>query len=87
MNSLCRFQYGIQIVDFKWFTTSLIPAFSPRRRRIVLRLLGNSRDWICRTLIRKTKTGPQLFLLLGEKAGMRADVKYKFHPTRLSTPN
>src|ERR1039458_8939775 len=27
------------------------------RRRIVRRPLENSRDWICRTLIRKTKTG------------------------------
>jgi hypothetical protein len=37
------------------FTPSLIPAFSPRRRRIVFRLLENSRDWIGRTVIRKTR--------------------------------
>jgi hypothetical protein len=35
--------------DFKWFTTSLIPAFSPRRRRNLRRFSENSRDWICRT--------------------------------------
>jgi hypothetical protein len=48
---------GIQIADFNWLTTSLNPAFSPRRRRIILRQLGNSRDWICRMISRKQKTG------------------------------
>ena len=54
-------------LDFKWFTTSLIPAFSPRRRRIVRHSLENSRDWICRTVIRQTRTSRQLFPLLGER--------------------
>ena len=53
--------------DFKWFTISLIPAFSPRRRRIVRRLSENSRDWICRTAICKTRNVQQLFPLLGER--------------------
>jgi hypothetical protein len=53
--------------DFKRSTTSLIPAFSPRRRRIVRRLHEISRDWICRTLIRTTKTGQLPFPLPGER--------------------
>jgi hypothetical protein len=44
--------------------TSLIPAFSPRRRRIVRRIHENSRDWIYRTLIRTIKTGQLPFPLL-----------------------
>ncbi|MGA3284159.1 MAG: hypothetical protein ABSD57_06855 [Verrucomicrobiota bacterium] len=48
-------------------TSSLIPAFSPRRRRIVHRPLENSRDWICRIFIRKTRIGRQPFPLLGER--------------------
>jgi hypothetical protein len=48
-------------------TPSLNPASSPRRRRIVRRLLENSRDWIGRTIIRTTRTGQQLFPLLGER--------------------
>ena len=45
-----------RIMDFKWFTTSLNPAFSPRRRRIVRRLFENSRDWICQMISREPKT-------------------------------
>jgi hypothetical protein len=41
--------------------------FCPRRRRIVRGLLENSRDCICRTVICKTRTGQQLFPLLGER--------------------
>jgi len=35
-------------------------------------------------LIRKTKTGQQLFLLLGEKVRMRASVTRKFYSPRPS---
>jgi hypothetical protein len=45
-------------------TSSLIPAFSPRRRRIVRRLLENSCDWIDRPVIRKIGINQQLFPLL-----------------------
>ena len=58
---------SFRLWPFKWFTTSLIPAFSPRRRRIVRRRFENSRDWICRTAIRQTRTGRLLFPLLGER--------------------
>ena len=71
---LCRISLGgpraplpLRYLDFKWFTTSLIPAFSPRRRRIVRRLFENSRDWICRTAIRQTRNVQQLFPLLRER--------------------
>ncbi len=33
------------------------------RRRIVRRLFENSRDWICRTVIRTTRNVQKLFLL------------------------
>ncbi len=50
------------------------------RRRIIRRLFENSRDWICRTVIRITRNAMQLFLLLGEKVRLRASVKTKFIP-------
>src|SRR5208282_6367393 len=60
----------------------------PRRGRILRRSSKNSRDWICRPLIRKTKNDRRLFLLLGEKVGMRASVKHKSHsPNRPSQMN
>jgi hypothetical protein len=65
--------------DFKWFTSDLTPALSSKERENYIPPLENSRDWICRTPIRKTKTGQKLFLLLGEKARMRAGVKHQLH--------
>ncbi len=60
------------------FTFSLIPAFSPRRRRNVRRLLENSCAGICRTIIRKIKDAPSDSFSPGEKARMRASVKTNF---------
>jgi hypothetical protein len=49
------------------FTTSLIPAFSPRRRRTVRRVFGKTRDGIGWMVIRKTRIGQMEFPLLGER--------------------
>jgi hypothetical protein len=50
------------ILILKNFMFSLIPAFSPRRRRIVRHRLENSRDWIGWTVIRKKRNVRWLFL-------------------------
>ena len=55
------------------FTPSLNPAFSPRRRRIGLRLLENSCDWIGRPVIRKIGSSQQLFPLPSVFAVLRRD--------------
>src|ERR1017187_4175315 len=47
------------------FTSSLIPAFSPRRRRNARQLLENSCAGIGRTVNRKIKNAPRRFLLPG----------------------
>ena len=73
--------------DFQWFTTSLIPAFSPRRRRIVRHSLENSRDWICRTAIQQTRNHSPRCPLLGERKQVRAGVKHKSHSPQSSTQN
>jgi hypothetical protein len=44
-------------------TLALIPAFSPRRRRIVHRFLGTSCDGDCRSIIKKSENGQWLFPL------------------------
>jgi len=51
----------------------------PRRGRIVRRLFENSRDWICRTVSRQTKTGRQLFPLLGERIKGEGGRQNKIH--------
>ena len=77
-------------VDFKWFTTSLIPAFSPRRRRIVRRLHENSHDWIYRTLIRTTRIAQLPFPLPGERikgeGGRKTQIQFALvvHPKMIS---
>ena len=43
----------------------LTPALSSRRGRIIRRSTAKARDWICRMLIRKTRTVRLLFLLPG----------------------
>jgi hypothetical protein len=49
--------------------TSSLTQPSPQEESFNIRLtIENPRDWICRTVIRKTKTGQQLFLLLGQKS-------------------
>jgi hypothetical protein len=66
-----------------WFTPSLIPAFSPRRRRIVLRLLENSCNWIDLTVIRKIEISQQPFPLLGEriKGEGERNPQFRFSPS------
>jgi hypothetical protein len=61
-----------------WFTTSLIPAFSPRRRRTVRRLSESSRDWIYRTAFHQPETVRRVVLSWGERKQVRAGVKDKF---------
>jgi hypothetical protein len=68
------------------FTTSLIPAFSPRRRRIIRRRLENSRDWICQTAIHKTRNVRQLFPLLGERIKGEGGRKHKSQLPQSSIP-
>ena len=54
---------------------------SPRRRRNGFRAFEKFCDWICRTVCRKTRNVAARFLLLGEKARMRA-VKTPLFPGR-----
>ena len=63
-------------------TTVLTPALSSRRGRIVRRLLEMSCDWIGRMVIRKIEIARGLFLLLGEKVRMRADMAGRVSPLR-----
>jgi hypothetical protein len=42
------------------------------KKRIIRRPLENSRDWICRTVSRKTKTGQQPFSLLPDNSVIAA---------------
>jgi hypothetical protein len=56
-------------------TTSLTPALSPRRGRILRRVLGNSCDGIDRTDLRKTEIMNAEILSPGERIQVRAGVK------------
>jgi hypothetical protein len=59
------------------------------RRRIIRRPLENSRDWICRTLILKTKTGQPPFPLLGERikgeGGRKTQIQFCHFRQRIPT--
>jgi hypothetical protein len=59
-------------------TSALAPALSPRRGRIVRRSFENLRDWIDRTLIRKTRNNRKLFPLLGERIKGEGGRKHSF---------
>ena len=55
-------------------TSALTPALSPGRGRIVPALLEITCDWIGRTVGLSTSDGHTLLPLLGERAGVRADI-------------
>jgi hypothetical protein len=57
--------------------TSLAPALSPRRGRIIRRVFENSCGGVCRMVTSKSEDVQRRLLLLGEKAGLRASVKPK----------
>jgi hypothetical protein len=59
-------------------TSVLTLALSSRRGRIVRRLSENSRDWICRTVIRKTGNIRLLFLLPGGEGQVEGGCKTSF---------
>jgi len=61
-------------------TSVLTPALSSRRGRIIRRFSENSRDWICRTVIRRTGNMRTLFLL-PEGEGQVGRAKHHFHST------
>jgi hypothetical protein len=54
--------------------SALIPAFSPRRRRIVPSLCETIRDGIVLKIIQQSEDGHNLPPLLGKKAGVREDI-------------
>ena len=57
-------------------TSALAPALSPKRGRIVRHSVENVHNWMGRTLNRKTRNYRKAFPLLGERAGVRAEVVF-----------
>ena len=56
--------------------SSLTPALSPRRGRTVHRVFGNTRDWICQEVIRKSEIVIVEILSPGVRTQVRAGVEH-----------
>jgi hypothetical protein len=73
--------FRIITCSIEWFASDLTPALSSKERENYIPSLPNSRDWICRTFIRKIRNVRLLFLLPGGEGQVEGGRKHKLLST------